>query len=106
MLTLAVSLAPVKTIPLPTPTVAEDALADRLAFLADGGDPDDYHPEWAGDIYEPTPEESAEWDLVSERDASLRAYFERLDREHQEWEWEHEQRVEICEAKGWPLSLA
>ena len=28
------------------PTEAETTLADRLAFLADGGDPDDYRSEW------------------------------------------------------------
>ncbi len=31
----------------PVPTVAEDALADRLAFEADGGDPDTYAAGWS-----------------------------------------------------------
>lgn len=35
--------------PAAEPTPIEDATADRIAFEADGGEPDDYRPGWAGD---------------------------------------------------------
>lgn len=55
MTTLAPFPVLVKRTPLAVPTVAESALADRLAFSADGGDPDAYTPDWAaGAPYEPT----------------------------------------------------
>lgn len=53
MLTLSPIAPAVK--PAPLPTARERAVADRLAFLADGGDPDEYRSGWAGDRpYEPS----------------------------------------------------
>ncbi len=51
---IALALLPVNPATLPVPTVAEHALADRLAHLADGGDPDAYRPGWEADAYSPT----------------------------------------------------
>ena len=43
----------------PAPTVAEHALADRLAWQADGGTPDDYRPGWDADPAAPSAEDDA-----------------------------------------------